>query len=422
MKEDTIRDLSTNTAGVFAKVMSAMLSFLIFALPLESTRIAGASGPQGIQGQPIARIPFSVNNGLITVPVWINDSRELRMYLDTGMSAAIVVLFHKELIEETGLQNTQRILLGGAGPGEQKAGTMAQGALVRLEGLKMTAQTVVVLEDSREASEWPLDGIIGKTLFDKYLAHLDYEASVLTLYDPAAARIDASLHPIPINLDIGLPIMEAEVLLDGKTETPVRLVVDLGHRNALLLNLDEAKGIQAPPAAIRSIAGRGIQGEVFSRIGRLPELKLGRYSLKDIPTSFLDPGSNMGLSREIIDGDLGQLILNKFDVIIDYLHKQIFLTPNRYFDGPFEYDMSGLVLEQDREGAYFVRYVLEDSPAAESGIMKGDKVILLNEKDVRGYPYKEVFALLREEGREIRITLERNNERFIRTLKLRRLV
>ncbi|MDH4272004.1 MAG: hypothetical protein OEW18_08520, partial [Candidatus Aminicenantes bacterium] len=83
--------------------MSAMLSFLIFALPLESTRIAGASGPQGIQGQPIARIPFSVNNGLITVPVWINDSRELRMYLDTGMSAAIVVLFHKELIEETGL-------------------------------------------------------------------------------------------------------------------------------------------------------------------------------------------------------------------------------------------------------------------------------------------------------------------------------
>jgi hypothetical protein len=399
-----------------------LILFLVSSFPLDAKAIGRPSAPGQIQGQPVARIPFRLNSGLITVPVRVNDSKELTMYLDTGMSAPIVVLFHKELIEETGLKNTQKIQLGGAGGGQQKPGTLAQGARVRLMDLEMAGQTIVVFDDSRAASEWRLDGIIGRSLFDNYLAHIDYEKSVLSLYPPSDARVDSSLIPIPVNLDIGIPIIETAISLFGRSDIPVKLVVDLGHRNALYFNIDETKNIRAPETTIKSMAGRGIQGEVPSKIGRLTELKFGPYSFKNIPTSFLEPGSNMGLSKELMDGNLGQLILNRFDVILDYRNKQILLAPNRYYDRPFEYDMAGLILEQDRDGVYEVRFVIENSPAAVNGILKGDKIVSLNGKDVREYPFREVFDLLRQDGRIVKMTTERKNERFEKTITLKRLI
>ena len=69
-----------------------------------------------VEGTAVARVDFSANSGLITVPVRVNGSqKELRMYLDTGMSAPVIVLFHKESIAELGLTSTQQVFLGGAG-------------------------------------------------------------------------------------------------------------------------------------------------------------------------------------------------------------------------------------------------------------------------------------------------------------------
>jgi C-terminal processing protease CtpA/Prc len=69
-----------------------------------------------------------------------------------------------------------------------------------------------------------------------------------------------------------------------------------------------------------------------------------------------------------------------------------------------------------------IRFVIENSPVTESGILKGDKIIILNGKDVRAYEYKEVFDLLRKESQEVQITLERKKDRFTKSLKLRHLI
>jgi len=398
------------------------LPLLFVSFPLRSNAQAATQAAQGIQGRVVAEIPFRTSSGLILVPVRINDSRELRMYLDTGMSGPVVVLFYKELAGEVGLQGAQSVLLRGAGQGEKKPGTMARGATVKMGGLEMADQTVVVFADSRETSPWQVDGVIGKTLFDKYLTRIDYENSVISLYDPAEARVDAPFQAIPVNLDVGFPIIETTLSVDGRADVPVKLVLDLGHRNALFLNVNAGKGIQTPQTTLKGLAGRGIQGEVPALIGRLAELKLGPFSLKNLPTSFLLPGANIGLRGDLVEGDIGELIFNRFTMVLDYAHKRIFLAPNASFDQPFEYDMSGMFLEQNRDDIYFVIGVIENSPAAENGIQKGDKILSLNGKNVRDYKFAEVFALLRQEGRDVKLTIERNQEHFERTLTLRKLI
>lgn len=51
-------------------------------------------------------------------------------------------------------------------PLSAKKGTLAPGAHARLDDLEMTDQTIVIFDESRETSEWQIDGIIGRTLFD----------------------------------------------------------------------------------------------------------------------------------------------------------------------------------------------------------------------------------------------------------------
>ncbi len=414
--------LSGHFAGVSRKLVYVIFPLFLMSFPLRSQSPAVSSASQAVRGRPAARIPFRVSSGLILIHVRINEAKELKMYLDTGMSAAVVVLFHKELVEELGLKNAQSVLLGGAGSGERKQGTLAPGAKVRVDELEMVNQMVVVFDDSRETSPWQVDGIIGKTFFDKYLTWIDYENSIISLYEPAEAQVDGPFRQIPVNLDTGFPIMEATLSLDSQKEIPVKLVFDLGHRNALFLNVNEKRGVLTPRPTVRGLAGRGIQGEVPALIGRLPELNIGPFSLKNIPTSFLAPGSNIGFSRDRVDGDIGQLVFNRFNIILDYAHKRIFLAPNASFDQPYEYDMSGMVLEQDREDIYYVVYVIENSPAAEKSIIKGDKIISINGKDIRDYKYGEVFALLRQDGRDVRLTVDRSGERLEKTITLRRLI
>lgn len=375
-----------------------------------------------VRGTIAARVEFRVHSGLILVPVRVNGSRDLRMYLDTGMSAPVVVLFHKESLEELGLEGGQQALVAGAGADNRKPATVARGATVAVGPLEMTDQTLVVLGDSRETSDWPVDGIIGKTLFDKYIAEVDYEANTVTFYDPAGAKVEAPAAPIPIDLADGMPVIEAAVDIEGARRIPLRMVVDLGHRNALSLSEDYAKGIRPPKRHIEAIAGRGIQGEIPGKLGRVKRLELGEHLLTDVPADFLAPETNAGVSRARVDANLGSLALSRFRVVLDYRGRRMFLVPNASFGRPIPVNMAGLVLEQDRGDALVARHVIKGSPAAKKGLRAGDTITAINGRDAREFSYGEVLAVFGEEGRTLRLTVARGGERLEFKVKLKRMI
>jgi hypothetical protein len=422
--------------GRTAAVLFALVLWLASALPLPSAagQAAQAAGqaPQAaapsaaqaplVRGTVAARLDFRVHSGLITIPVRVNGSTDLRMYLDTGMSAPVVVLFHKELVAELGLKGTQKVLMGGAGGEKPKPATLAPGATVELGSLRLTNQRLLVMDDSRDKSEWPVDGIIGKSLFDKYLTEIDYERSTVTFYDPAGAEIDPAAAAIPIDLAIGFPLIEGAVVLESGAKLPLRFVVDIGHRNALSLNEDPPKGVLPPKRTIKSIAGRGIQGVIPASIGRIKALELGGFSIADVPTAFLAPGTNAGVSRGTAAGNVGSLVWRRFKVLLDYPGKRMFLVPNSFYRKPVPFNMAGLVLEQDRDDVYFVRHVVEGSPAFAQGIKAGDRITAANGVDVRKYPYPKVLDIFNASGKKVKLTLERGGEVLKKTVKLRRLI
>jgi hypothetical protein len=402
-------------------IVSLMFT-LCFARQEQPVKQSANQAVQQNQENPGVRIPFKIIGGLIIVPVKVNGSKELNMVLDTGMSSPVVVLFHSETGKELGLTYTQKVPLGGAGGREQKTANMAPGATLTINGLELTRQTLIVIDESRSTSRWTMDGVIGKSIFDSHVVEIDYENYMITVYDPLHFKIDPKTKPVPLLFRIGIPFIETVVSIDGEKDIPVKLVLDIGGRHDLLLNTNSEKKIFPPENNIKGIIGIGLQGEVSGAFGRVSRLQLGEFVFRDLIVKFSAENSNVGVPSHFADGNLGGVALSRFKVVIDYPHKQMFLTPNRGFSKPFEFNMAGLFLEQNIDGTFAVRDVFENSPASREDIKKDDKIIAIDGNDIRDIRYVDVDDMFKREGKKIRVTIERESKRIDCTLTLKRLI
>ncbi len=421
----------TNKVLIIVLIVIVIFFLLTFAVLLFSAEKISSSTLLGAEDlflqeklPPGIRIPFKNIGSLVIIPVKVNDSRELNMVLDTGMSAGVTVLFHSELGDELGLEYAQEVAIAGAGEGETKKAHMTPGAKVEISGLIFSNQTVVVFDEKREASRWAFDGLIGKSIFDSYVVEIDYLRSMLIIHEASNFSVDHPEQAIPITLDRGLPMIEAVIDTEEEKEIPVKLIVDLGARHTLMFNVIPQKKILFPKKTITSIIGRGVQGELSGKTGRLPKLQIGGFVFHQVITNFAPEESNTGIqpSGFVFDGNLGFGVLKRFKVVLDYPHQRMFLIPNETNDKPFEFNMLGISYEQRMDGSLYVRDVITDSPASEKGIKKGDVIIAINGKNLQEYDYMDIYDLFRKENKKIKITLQKESKQTKVSLILKRLI
>jgi len=373
--------------------------------------------------EPLVRVAFRSVGGHVVVPVRINGSDELDMILDTGMSAPIVMLMHRETADRLHLEGGQPVMIGGAGGSNPRQGKVYSGATVSLGGFDLGEQTIIVMQESSSQSCWTQQGVIGKSIFDRYAVEVDFESSMLSLYEPSGFD-PPGFQSIPLVLQIGIPTVEALVEPEAGTRIPIKLALDLGARQTLTLNVAPERHIVPPARTLPAVVGRGIQGEIEGVVGRIHCLRLGPFIISDLLTSFTSEKAGVACTSYGMDagGNLGIEILNRFHLILDYPHQRILLSPRPGLDKPFEYNMAGLSLEQQIDGAYLVRDLLPGSPGKKAGIGKGDRIVALNGRPTTASSYEEDRELFRRPGGKLRITIERDGERSERDLTLKRLI
>ena len=81
-------------------------------------------------------------------------------------------------------------------------------------------------------------------------------------------------------------------------------------------------------------------------------------------------------SYPYLGGLIGNDLLRRFNVILNYEKRDIYLTHNTHFNEPFDYSYSGLELYYI-EGSILVGDVAKNSPAEKCGLIEGDIVIAL---------------------------------------------
>ena len=369
-------------------------------------------------------VPFRLVDDQIVVSVRINGRVDVEMVLDTGFGSQGAVLLDPEIGRDLGLEYVQSLDLGGGGAGARNTAHVAVGASLELVGVAFPRQPLLVLDDGGSHAHWLAKGIIGATVM-AHPVEIDYETKVLRIFGPGSEPLGERGEPFELTFVQGIPAARAVVVTEAGQEVPVELLVDTGANDALLLRPGTNPRLAAPERVITGVSGilgEGLAGGMRGSVGRLHELRLGRFSFHEVVTVFIDE-TTMGTASSLAgDGLLGSEVLERFTVLFDYAGKRMFLKPNARYERGFEFDMAGLVLQARGDGAFTVLDVIRESPAARAGVRGGDVLVGLDGRDVRTLTSEVVLSELKRPGREVEITVEREGARSTHTVRLARLI
>ena len=122
---------------------------------------------------------------------------------------------------------------------------------------------------------------------------------------------------------------------------------------------------------------------------------------------------------EGIAGVIGNDILERFTVWLDYRNQLAVLQPNPSSGDPFWPDRSGMQISADDEGALIVRLVIPDSPAARVGIRPGDIIETVGGVVAVDDNIERIISLFKGEGGDtVEVEFSRAGEKKSATLDL----
>lgn len=401
----------------------------IAVLLVMSCFLAGAShqiaaARQQTQPSPVV-IPFEMITRHILIKVKINNSAPLSFILDTGDRVAIIDL---KRAESLGLTLKGEIRVGGAGAGVLKGSTVKDASLnvLGLEGNTQPVALALPLDILKPNFGHDIDGIIGGEFIKQFVVEIDYPAHVLRFHDKERFTYAGPGESIPMRLNSGgHPVIEADITVAGRPAVKGKFVVDIGSGGSLALHAPFVAQEHLPlpdQKTIRAISGGGTGGRVTGRLGRIAELRIGKFQIADTPTLFSEDKSGAFASREM-QGNIGAQILSKFKVFLDYARDRIIIEPNASLKDLIAPASSGLrVLAEGADYKTFrVEDLLENSPATEAGLQVGDLLL-----SVDGHPASELTLSSLHETFEKpgshKITARRGEQTLQITLTARRLI
>ncbi len=386
---------------------------------------AQMSPPQGTyeitSGERTVKIPFRLVGTYAVIGAEIGG-HEIGLVLDTGMPANGVLLHAGPEGDVYGLDCVGKAGVMGAG-GETVMADMAIGVQIKLPGLVLNGQMAIVMPYALDRyTVFPregMHGVIGFSLFDRFVVNIDYDKSVIVLTEPDSYSPPSDAEILPLGFRHNIPFLACSAEMSDGSTVQMNLVVDCGHSGALALNIGSQESIVVPTEAIETRIGIGATGELIGHVARIPKLTIGDHTFENVVTSFKTKPDVGPMSREE-EGNLGAEVLRRFNVTFDYQNERMILEPGQAMDDPFEFDMSGLEVSRLENGSFAVDRITPRSAAESAGLAAGDTIVEIMGRpadDVRLIEFRE---MMKKEGDDVTLEVVRGGEKRAITLTLRR--
>jgi hypothetical protein len=412
----------------FLSVVAALLMSLstlipVASRPATSPKVGQASAATA--SKPVATIPFKLVTRHIVVQVTVNNSRPLSFVFDTGDKVGIIDL---ERAKEIGLNLQGQVRVGGAGAGTL-SGSYVREAQWKLKGLENFSQPVTMaIPLGRMAARFghDFDGIIGSDFIKEFVVEVDYQARVLKLHNKEKFVYAGNGETIPLKLDQhGYPNIEAEITPRNGQPIKGRFILDLGSGGALALHspvVKEHRLLESQENTIRVIGAGGAGGQVTGRLGRLAEIRIGKFKIAE-PTTLFSQDTAGAFANSALAGNIGQRIAGKFKVFLDYGREQIILEPTASLNAPFDHANSGVAFTTEGENYSTLRVldVLENSPAAEAGLLKDDVLVKVDDLSAAEIGITRLAEMF-EQAKTYRLTIRRGDKTSEVKLSPRKLI
>ncbi len=395
------------------------------------------------------KIKFKLIDNLIVLPIEINGV-ELSFLLDSGVSKPI--LFNiANFTDSLQINNVETMYLHGLGADGAVEALRSKGNVVEIGKAINVNQDIYVIFDAdinfAPRLGVPIHGIIGYDVFKDFIVEINYGNRFIKLHKPSTFEYKKckKCETFELTTHKNKPYIDGSVEI-GAQHIPIKLLIDTGGSDALWLFEDADKGIKTfENKYFNDYLGRGLSGSVYGKRSNVASFSLKGFKLEEVNVAFPDSAS-ISIARQFKErnGSIAGELLKRFNIIIDYTNGKITLKKNANFKLPFQYNKSGIVLEQGGarlvkemdhglrsdivntensnakivyrttynyswKPAYIIAELRENSPAAKAGLKIGDIVLSVNNKESHVLGLQEINGIFRDEdGKKVKLKVERN--------------
>lgn len=363
-------------------------------------------------------IPFALENNFVVVNVYLNNTLPLRFIVDTGAEHSIIL--DKGLTDYLGVNYQRKFDISGADMDSVLTAYLATDVNFRIaNSLIAKKRTILVLQENyfhlERVTGTNIHGIIGGDFLGRFITEIDYRNQTLTLHDPGGFKLKRRFQRIESDFNRNRAFLHLPISVDGFTTNKRRLLLDTGASLFVLLYTAENDSTDLPQRVIPTRIASGLGGDLLGNVGRSKSVTVGDQPFGDVITYFQNlPLSRIELAKrngyQERDGLVGNSLLKRFKLIVDYVNKAVYLKPYSNWKKPVKFDRSGLQIAVGGQdlNRFLVTDVIPGSPAAEAGLKRRDLIKVINGTPASFLSLESIFKKLEGKvGRRIKITVKR---------------
>ena len=337
----------------------------------------------------ITKVPFfQLSGGIIIIKAQFDQFTDsLNFVLDTGSGGISLDSTTAEKLKIQ-TQQSEKTIRGIAGV---KKVSFAYNHTLNMPGIEVKQLDFHINNYDLLTSVYgvKIDGIIGYSFLRRYIVHLDFDKRIMEVYAPGRYKYPKGGQLLRPNFST-LPLMQASIQ-DSKTFLN-RFIFDTGAGLCFLLSRDyvEDSLVFKSKRKFFLTQAEGLGGKKQMEIAVMKSIKIGNYKFKKVPVHIFEDDYNV-TNYPTLGGLIGNDLLRRFNIILNYPDQSIHLKPNNHFNDPFDYSYTGLGIYLI-DGQIKVVDIIEGSPGQKAGF-KIDDIIFSIENNASNniQAYKNLF-------------------------------
>jgi Aspartyl protease/PDZ domain len=385
---------------------------LLLTLLLQQTAAWAQEEIIGPPSRLITKFKFTqLFGGIIVVRAQVDNIKDtLNFVLDTGSSGISLDSATCAELKLTSVSSDRQI----RGIGGIKGLVLSLNHNLRLPGLQIDSLDFYVNNYDILTATYGLkiDGIIGYSFFSRFIVAVNYDSETIEVYSQGPFRYPKGGHLLKPTL-AALPVTPGR-LRDNNTLN-ARFIFDTGAGLSLLLSTDfvnDSSLLKKKRKPMPTLT-EGLGGKALMTLTVVREYKIGPYKFFNVPAHIFEDVNGI-TNYPSLAGIVGSELLRRFNMILNYKEKDIYLMPNKHFRDQFDYSYTGLEIYLIDEQIVVVD-VMKNSPAEAAGFVIGDIVLAVGNDFSRNIQtYKHI---MQTKGEKIKFVIWRNNQPVTLSMK-----
>ena len=365
----------------------------------------------------ITQFPFTIlTGGTVILKAQLEDYKDsLNFVFDTGSGG---ISLDSSTIEYLNIKSTKSNTTIRGIAGIRKVNFVYKRSL-KFSGLQVDSLDFHINNYDILTSSYGLkvDGVIGLSFLRRYIVMVNYDTRIIEVYTPGKIKYPRGGHLLK-PIFYGLPVISTDVL--DNTLTQGEFIFDTGAGLNMLLNEDYVKdsSLLKKNRKLFVTQAEGLGGKKAMKITVIKRIEIGPYKFRKVPIYIFKDDFNI-TNYPKMGGVIGNDILRRFNLILNYPYQEIYIRPNTHFYDDFDYSYTGLGLYQI-DGEIYVEDVVEPSPAHKAGLIPGDIIVAIDNTFTNSLQvYKHI---LQNAGNTVKLLVKRSGDLIILNLEIQHIM